>query len=129
MPADPVQAFTPAAAGQELSTAAPKGQSAPTKVPAPSNSQPEADYAELSTVQPPAAAQTQKQAPPSQQVLAYHIDDQTKQLYFQVLDQESGQVLFQVPPQEVLNDEARIGAYLQSQSASSKTPTPRGNGD
>ena len=129
MPTDPVQASLPTTAAEQVfPDVQPKGKSAPTGAPAPAKSQPETDYAELSQAQQP-LAQAQKQPPPSQYVLAYHIDEQTKQLYFQVLNPQSGQVVSQVPPQDVLNDEAQITQYLQAQSAPSKTSTVKGKGD
>jgi len=128
MLADPVQSSSPATAAEQVfPTAQPTGQSVPTGAPAPAKSQPDADYAELQTQPPP--GQAPKQPPPSQDVLAYHIDAQTNQLYFQVLNQESGQVLLQVPPQDVLDDEAQISQYLQARSASSEAPAAKGKGD
>jgi len=125
MPTDPVQASSPATAAEQVfADVQPKG---PTGAPAAAESQPDVDYAELSPHQPP--AQAPKEQPPAQDVLAYHIDPQTKQLYFQVLNQESGQVLLQVPPQDVLDDEAQITQYLQARSASSDAPAAKGKGD
>jgi len=126
MPADPVQASSPATAAEQVSPSVPtKGRSAPTGDSAPAKSQPDADYAELSQAQKPSAP-TSKQPTPAQYVLAYHIDEQTKQLYFQVVDPQSGQVISQVPPQDVLNDEAKIAQYLQAQSAPPAAPTVKG---
>lgn len=128
MPADPVQASLPTTAAEQVfPDVQPRGKSGSTEAPAPAKSQPEADYAELSQAQPPAAS-TQKQPPSAQYVLAYHIDEQTKQLYFQVLNPQTGQVVSQVPPQNVLNDEAHIAQYLQAQSAPSKAPAVKGKG-
>jgi len=111
-----------------FSAAPPKGKSVSTEAPAPAKSQPEADYAELSHAQqPPSPASPQ--SPPSQDVLAYHIDEQTKQLYFQLLNPQSGQVVLQVPPQAVLNDEAQIAQDLDAQSAQSNAPAVKGKGD
>jgi len=124
MSANPVQASSPTAAAEQVFSAAqPKGKSAPTEAPAPAISRSNADYAELSQAQQPLS-----QSPPSQDVLAYHVDDQTKQVYFQVVDPLSGQVVSQVPPQHVLDEDAQITEYLQAQSASSSTPVVKGKG-
>ena len=129
MPTDPVQASSAAiAAEQVLPPAQAKNRSEATGAPTPAQGQPDTDYAELSQAQQP-AAQAQKQPAPAQYVLAYHIDGQTKQLYFQVVNPQSGQVISQVPPQDVLNDEAQISQYLQAQSAPSKTSAVKGKGD
>ncbi len=128
MPADPVQAPSPTAASEQVfSSPQPKGKSVSTEAPAPAKSQPEADYAELSQAQPP-PSQAPPQSPPTQDVLAYHIDEQTKQLYFQVLNPQSGKVILQVPPQDVLNDEAQITQDLKAQSASPNAPAVKGEG-
>jgi len=126
MPADPIQASPPSAAEQAFS-AVPKGNSVPTEAPAPPKSQPEADYAELSQSRA-SPSPTPKQSPPAPDVLAYHIDEQTKQLYFQVLNPQSGQVILQVPPQDVLNDEAQITQVLDAQSALANVPAVKGKG-
>jgi hypothetical protein len=129
MSPDSIQASSPAATAEQVGSGVqPKGTSALTGAPAPAKSQPDADYAELSQAQPP-SAQAQAQPPPSQYVLAYHIDEQTNQLYFQVLNPQSGQVISQVPPQDVLNDEEWITQYLQTKSASSSTPVAKAKGD
>jgi uncharacterized FlaG/YvyC family protein len=64
----------------------------------------------------------------TQDVLAYHIDDRTKELYFQVLDR-SGEVIRQVPPEEVLNDEAQVTEYLQAHDNSPNKPAGGDKGD
>jgi hypothetical protein len=126
MPADPVQASLPsAAAGQVFSGAQPQGKSVPGGAPAPAKGQPNTDYAELSP-QPPSPSS--KQSPSSQDVLAYHVDDQTKQVYFQVVNPQSGQVISQVPPQSILNEDALITQDLDSQSASPNAPAVKGKG-
>jgi len=128
MPADPVQASLPTTAAEQVfPDVQPRGKSGSTEAPAPAKGQPQADYAELSQAQP-SAASAKKQPSSAQNVLAYHIDEQTKQLYFQVLNPQTGQVISQVPPQDVLNDEAQIAQYLQAQSSPSKAPAVKGKG-
>jgi len=129
MPADPIQASSPTTAAEQVfPTAQPKGKPAPTEASAPARSQPNTDYAELSqTHKPPAQAVKQPLSSPN--VIAYHIDEQTKQLYFQVLNPQSGQVISQVPPQDVLDDQAQIAQYLQARSAPSDAPAEKGKGD
>jgi FlaG protein len=130
MPADPVQSSPPTTAAEQVfSPAQPKGKPVTPEAPAPpAKSQPDADYAELSQAQQ-SPVQAPKQSPPAQDVLAYHVDEQTKQLYFQVLDPQSGKVILQVPPQSVLNEAAQITQYLQAQSARSNAPAVKGKGD
>jgi len=59
----------------------------------------------------------------AQYALAYHFDDRTHRFYFQVVDETSGEVILQVPPQDVLDYQARLAEYLEIRVKSSEKPT------
>jgi len=60
-------------------------------------------------------------AQPAQLALAYHVDEKTRQIYFQIVDSQSGQVIRQVPPAEQLALEGRIAQMLEA-AANAKQP-------
>jgi hypothetical protein len=66
-------------------------------------------------------------AQPSQFTLAYHVDENTRQVYFQIVDSESGQVIRQVPPAEELALESHI-AQLMEVAENAKQPRSQGGG-
>jgi flagellar protein FlaG len=80
--------------------------------------------------QPVTEVKTQAKLPspaePSQLTLAYHVDDRTRQIYFQIVDSQSGQVIRQVPPAEVLALEARITELLAAANAKQAKSQERG---
>ncbi len=63
------------------------------------------------------ATLTTPQQQPSQAVLSYHVDQQSKQTYFQVVDQKTGDVIRQVPPKEMLNFERELSKMLKQEQA------------
>jgi uncharacterized FlaG/YvyC family protein len=67
-------------------------------------------------------------AQPPQLALAYHVDETTRQIYFQIVDSQSGQVIRQVPPAEELALEGRIAELLEA-AANAKQPKSQGGGD
>ncbi|ACV61583.1 flagellar protein FlaG protein [Desulfofarcimen acetoxidans DSM 771] len=46
------------------------------------------------------------------QGLQFKVHEETKQLVVQIVNQESGEVIKQIPPEEVLDMEARIGKMV-----------------
>ena len=64
---------------------------------------------------------------PPQLALAYHVDAKTKQIYFQIVDSQSGQVIRQIPPAEQLALEGRI-AELMEAAANAKQPKSQEGG-
>jgi uncharacterized FlaG/YvyC family protein len=67
-------------------------------------------------------------AQPPEFALAYHVDEKTRQIYFQIVDSQSGQVIRQVPPAEEIALEGRI-AQLMEAAANAKQPKSQGGGD
>jgi hypothetical protein len=49
--------------------------------------------------------------------VTYFVDQETKQLYFKVIDEQSGKVVRQFPPQEVLNSERHIAEVMAQAEA------------
>jgi len=64
-------------------------------------------------------AQVRRPSPPQppQLALAYHVDEKTRQIYFQIVDSQSGQVIRQVPPAEILAMESQIEQFLEATNA------------
>jgi uncharacterized FlaG/YvyC family protein len=67
-------------------------------------------------------------AQPPQVALAYHVDEKTRQVYFQIVDSQSGQVIRQVPPAQELALESQIADFLAA-AANAKQPKSQGGGD
>jgi hypothetical protein len=57
-----------------------------------------------------------KPSPTDSRMVAYHVDERTKEVYFEVVDQASGQVVRQVPPEAVLNNDRRLAELLAKKS-------------
>jgi uncharacterized FlaG/YvyC family protein len=55
-------------------------------------------------------------AQPPQLALAYHVDEKTRQVYFQIVDSQSGPVIRQVPPAEELALEGHIDQFLEAEA-------------
>jgi uncharacterized FlaG/YvyC family protein len=66
-------------------------------------------------------------AQPPQLALAYHVDEKTKQVYFQIVDSQSGRVIRQVPPEEILAMEGQIDQFLEA-AANARHPNGKGGG-
>ncbi len=81
---------------------------------APARSQPAASSPPLTRSDHP--ADTSSGPLPGAFIVSYRFTEQGRHLYFQVIDEETGEVLRQVPPDAVLNEERRIAEYLDAQA-------------
>lgn len=79
---------------------------------------PKGQRAEPAEAKPP--ADPPRIAPPAQLTLSHHVDEKPNQIYFQVVDRQSGQVICQVPPAEVLALEGRIAQMLDAEEKAAK---------
>ena len=79
--------------------------------------------------EPPAAAPSQALLPativsqsqkPSQTSVIYQLAEGGHKITFQVIDENSGQVLLQVPPSQVLSSEEQLYELLQKQARAPK---------
>jgi uncharacterized FlaG/YvyC family protein len=88
---------------------------------------PPSQRVEQTASEPKAEVGRPSAAEPSQLDLAYHVDEKTRQIYFQIVDSQSGQVIRQVPPAEELALENRIADLLDA-AANAKPPKNQGGG-
>jgi len=68
------------------------------------------------------------QPSPALYVVAYHMDQQSNELYLQVVNEKTGEVIRQVPPADVRAFQARMSEYLKSRAESSQKPAKGGRG-
>jgi uncharacterized FlaG/YvyC family protein len=114
-----VGALQSALRGETEATERPSAQNADARPPSQRVQQPATEVKTQAELPPPAE--------PSQLTLAYHVDDKTRQIYFQFVDSQSGQVIRQVPPAEVLALEGRIAELLAA--ANTKQAKSQGGGN
>jgi len=114
-----VEALQTASRGETPGTQRPAAQNGDTSPPSQRVQQPAAEDKAQTGL--PSAAQ------PSQLALAYHVDEKTRQVYFQIVDSQSGQVIRQVPPAEILALEGQIAQFLEA-AANARHPNGKGGG-
>ena len=96
-------------------TAASSGTQAPEPLKSASESQRANPEAPAQTVQSDHNRATSQSSPGV--LLSYRVDQQSKQPYFQLIDQSTGEVIRQIPPQEVLAFERQVTVELQKQDS------------
>lgn len=114
MPVDPTQAHGTAARVNEIDHVQPKSKGESSQAASNSPNPPRNGEAAQNMDQVEVSANSATGAAATQYVLAYHVDDQTNDVYFQVLDEKTGEVIRQVPSQEVLSSRAHVAEYLRS---------------
>jgi flagellar protein FlaG len=114
-----VEALQTASRGETPGTQRPAAQNADASPPSQRVQQPAPEAKAQAGLPSPA------QSP--QVALAYHVDEKTRQVYFQIVDSQSGRVIRQVPPAEILAMEGQIDQFLEA-AANARHPNGKGGG-
>lgn len=83
----------------------------------PAHPEPKAFQPSASSMQPDDQGISVSKSPEPQQVaVSYQIAENGRKVYFEVVDENTGEVVRQVPPAEVLANEEQIYQFLQKQA-------------
>ena len=63
---------------------------------------------------------------PQQLTVSYQLAENGHKVYFKVIDENSGKVIFQAPPSAVLSSEEKLYQFLQQQQAKAEAKTEKG---